>query len=201
MKVLGHQLRTVDQQVRARARRSGCGVAARRRPARGSASRSGSWCRGSSTRRCSTPAWSARRSATPGARDRARRSRDRSARAGTPPAARTAAGSRGTSHARARSSSCAPCIVVTTLSPSRNSVSSEYITALCASVVLRYDRDAAAAGRVHEAGDVVVGRLEPLGRALRCARLAAVHVLVLRRERCGTAPAARAAAVCWRRCW
>ena len=29
-------------------------------------------------------------------------------------------------------------IVVTTLSPSRNSVSSEYITALIASVVLRY---------------------------------------------------------------
>ena len=46
-----------------------------------------------------------------------------------------------------------------------------------------HDHDAVAAGRADEACDVVVGRFEAPGRALRCARLPAVHVLVVRRER------------------
>ena len=46
-----------------------------------------------------------------------------------------------------------------------------------------HDDDLVAAARSHEAGDVVVGRLEPSRRLLRSARLPAVHVLVLWRER------------------
>ena len=74
----------------------------------------------------------------PGDRGRARRCRGRTARAGTPRADRNAG--RISRHSACQGTKLELCsiIVVTTLSPSRNSVSSEYMTALMASVVLRY---------------------------------------------------------------
>ena len=53
------------------------------------------------------------------------------------PSGRTAAGSPGRAPYQGTKFELCSIIVVTTLSPSRNSVSSEYITALIASVVLR----------------------------------------------------------------
>ena len=93
-------------------------------------------------------------------------------------------------------------IVVTTLSPSRNSVSSEYITALIASVVLRYVAMVRRLGALSHWAKLSYDASKSSVVRWEASRLTAVHVLVIPSsalaEQCGKLPWA---AGCSPRCW
>ena len=91
--------------------------------------------------------------------------------------------------------------VETTLSPSRNSLSNEYITVLIASVALRTTTTLLRLGGADEAGDVVVGRFEAPGRAAAMRSTGRGARSRIAARACRRGPAARAAAACSRRCW
>ena len=159
------------------------------------------WCPGSWTPRCSTPAWSARRPARPGGPGRAAPVTwsNRATRHST----RRPNRGRISRHSAYQGTKLELCssIVVTTLSPSRNSVSSEYMTALMRLGGVAVGRDAAPARRVQPAGDGVVGRLEQLGRAPARRSTGRGARSRTTGSDCGTDPAAAAAAACSPRCW